>query len=138
MLPEAVQRERDRKDEEVGDEVHAREHPPAAGQDDPGHYGDVKGDRRAPLPGNAALKLRGVARGFLARSAEVDREERRREVEELVPGLVDLRRQVVPLGVRDRVPELRVMREVPARELERRDSGGNRVENRERGADGRA
>ena len=70
----------------------------------------------------APAELRRVRRRFLRRGAEVDRKERRGEVEQLVPGLVDLRGKVVALGIGLPVAELGVVGQVPARELRRGDA----------------
>ena len=136
MLPEAVQREGDGKDQEIRHEVDAREHSPAAQQEDHRHDGEVERDRAAALPRDPPLESRWVGRGLAPRRAEIDREERGREVEQLVPGLVDSGGQVVPLRIGLRIAELGVMGQMPAGELQRRDPRGNGIEDR-KGAFGR-
>ena len=86
---------------------------------------------RTPI---APLQVGRIGRRLAPRRAEVNREQRRRAVQQLVPARVDLRRQVMPLRIVLVGPELGVVIEVPARELARRDAARNRVEQAEQRA----
>ena len=88
----------------------------------------MRGDRHLPLHADRPLQLDGIGRRLPPRGAEVDREQRRRRVQQLVPARVHLRRQVVALRIVLVRPELGVMIEVPARELARRDPARRRVQ----------
>src|SRR6266542_4263650 len=99
VLPDAVQGEGNRKDEEDRDDVELEGDPPAAGERDDAEDAEVERDRGETLAGDAALQLRLVRHCLLLRGAEVDREERGSEVEELQPARVALRGEPVPLRI---------------------------------------
>jgi hypothetical protein len=79
-----------------------------------------------------------VARGGLRGGAEVDREERRREVERLVPAADDLRGEVGPLRVAVGGAEHVVVVEVPALELGGRQPAERRVREAQRAVEAAA
>ena len=129
VLAEPVQREGDREDEEDREQVGARRR--AARRRTSRSARAPRGARRSTtLRSNAIalLQLGGIGRALPPRGAEVDREQRRRSVQQLVPARVDLRRQVMPLGIVFVRAELGVVIEMPARELARRDAARHRVQ----------
>src|SRR5436190_19448296 len=73
MLTQAVQRKRDRKDEEYRDDVRTQGRGAAKAPPDQSQHGEVRADRTPPLDRNPALQLRRIGRRFAPRSAEVDR-----------------------------------------------------------------
>src|SRR5207249_9417662 len=94
----------------------------AEGDPDSRERGEMCERRDAPLRRNLPLQRLRIGRALPARGAEIDREERRRAVEQLVPACVGLRRQMMALRIVVVGPELGVMIEMPARELARRDA----------------
>ena len=132
VLAEAVQRERDREDEEDREKVGARRGGAARQRPDQREHREMRRDRHLALERDAPLQAGRIGRALLPRGAEVDRKQRRRAVEQLEPAGVDLRRQVMPLGVVLVGAELRVVIEMPARELARRDAARHGVEPAER------
>src|SRR5207244_12159322 len=97
--PDGAEREGDGEDGEDGHGVELEGDPPAADERNDREHAELEDDRGDALARDAALQLRLVRRRLLLRGAEVDREERRREVEELEPARVALRRKPVPLRV---------------------------------------
>ena len=90
--------------------------------------GQVAGDCQPPLPRDGAADVGRIAGRFATGGPEIDRDQRRREVERLEPARVPLRREPVALRVRLGVSELGMVVEVPTGELGRRDPAWKRVE----------
>ena len=132
VLAEPVQRERDRKDEEYGDDTGTDGNGCAEEIPQQREGRQVEPHRQPALTPDGALQIRRIRGGFEARSAEVDREQRGRRIEQLQPARIDLRRQVGALGVVLVGSELGVVIQVPARELARRNAARRRVEQRQR------
>src|SRR5512140_824220 len=131
VLPEAVEGERGREDEQDRNGVQPQESRGAAEKADRRGGEEVQADGGESLAANPPLERFRVRRGFDARGAEIDREERGRRIEELEPSRVLLRREVRALRVVREGTELGVVIEMPARELRRRDPRGQRVEEAE-------
>src|SRR5688572_17861845 len=91
----------------------------------------MRDERQLALERDAALEIGWISRRFPPRGAEVNREQHGRAIEELVPTLVDLRRQVRALGVVLVGAQLRVMVQMPPGELACRYAAGNCVEEAE-------
>src|SRR5207302_2181087 len=113
VLPEPVEGEGDRKDEENRDDVELERDRPAADERDRGQDGQLESDREQALARDAAAQLGLVRGGLLRRGAEVDREKCGREVERLQPARIDLRREIVALRIVDIRAESGVMIEMP-------------------------
>ena len=77
------------------------------------------------------LQLGRIGDGLLPCGAEIDREERRRGIQQLEPAGIDLRRQVMALRIVLVGTELGVVIEVPARELAGRDPAWRGIEKAE-------
>ena len=131
MLPQAVQREGDREDEEDREHVGPPGGGEAKGPPEDADGPEMEEHRHATLASDTPLEIRRIGCGLATRRAEIDGEQSRRAGQEFVPPLVDLRRQMVTLGVVVLRSELGVMIEVPLRELRRRNSAGSRVEKAE-------
>ncbi len=102
VLPEPVDRERDREDQQIGQEVGAGRGAPTPEQN------EYRGDEHMPTDGQRPLDRdllpQGgfVGRGLPLGRREVDREQRRRHVQRLEPARVALRSEMRPLGILDR------------------------------------
>src|SRR4029077_11894500 len=105
--------------------------PPPTDPGDCAEDRELKDDCGDALTGNASLHLALVRASFQSRRAEIDRKERRREVEELQPARIDLGREIVSLRISLFRSELGVVIEMPSRELRCGDAAGNRVEKSE-------
>ncbi len=136
VLAEAIQRKRDRKHEEHGDDVGAQRRRAAGERPDEGERRQVRRDRHPALERDALLQRIRIRRTLPARRAEINREQDRRAVQQLVPPRVDLRRQMMTLRIVFVRSELRVVIEMPARELAGRDAARHRVEPAERALGG--
>ena len=137
VLTEPVQRERDREDEEDRDDVGARAAPPPANVQISASTVRCAAIDTLRSSGDALLQRGRIGRALLPRRAEIDREQRRRAVQQLEPARVDLRRQVMPLGIVFVGSELGVMIEMPAGELARGDAARHGVEPAQRALRGR-
>ena len=132
VLPETVQRERDRKHEEHRDDIRAQRRGAPGERPYERKHCQVRRDRHLALERDAPLQRLRICRAFLPRRAEIDREERRRAVQQLEPARIDRGRQVMALRIVFVRPELRVVIEMPPRELAGRDAARHRVEPPER------
>src|SRR5664280_1726648 len=131
MLPEAVEGERGREDEEHGHRIKPQEARGPAEKADRRRRQKVQADGREALTADSPLERLGIRGGLHPGGAEVDREEHGGRVKQLQPPHVPFRREVRTLRVVRGRAELGMVIEVPARELRRRDPGGKRVDEAE-------
>src|SRR4030095_8489413 len=93
MLAETIQRERDGEDEEDRDDAGAGGGIETERVPEDGNDRQVERDREPALGRDRALQLEWVRRRLAPRGAEVNREERRRTGQQVIPALVMSRRK---------------------------------------------
>src|SRR5438105_7277706 len=135
MLTETIEREGNREDEENRNHIQLERDEPSADARDERKHPELKRNRDPALARDALAQLRLVRRVLFSSGAEVDREQRRREIERLEPARVAFWREVVTLRVLFVRSETGVMIEMPAGELRRGDAAGNRIDETEDAVD---
>src|SRR3982751_364161 len=128
VLAKAVQRKGNGKHEKDGDDARAKRGVEAEEIPQSGERHQMRCNRNLPLPANALLELRRICRGFAPSGPEVNREQRRRAVEQLVPAFIHLGREVVTLRIVFVRAKLGMVIQVPSWKLTRRDPARDRVQ----------
>src|SRR6185436_20117493 len=131
MLAEPVQGEGDRKHEEDRNDTGPKRGIETEEIPESDQGSQMGSDRHLALPTDRVLEVGRIGRRLATRRTEIDRKERGRAVQQLVPPLVHLRREVGALRIVFVRPQFSMMIEMPACELAGRDAARYGVEEAE-------